>query len=274
MPQVKHRGPGINRLFQNLLRTSPLAHIYESILLRQIKDGKFPEHIGIILDGNRRWATEQGLTPWEGHEKGAGNIEDFLDWCQELGGILSTTMYVFSTENFSRSETEVSRIMELVIRYLDRMIVDQRVHRQQIRFKAIGRIGMLPQELQDQIRHAEEATQEHDQFFLNLAIAYGGRTEILDAVKEIAREVLSGDLSPDEIDEQAISRRLYTSYLPKADPDLIIRTSGEIRISNFLLWQGAYSELCFIDVYWPAFRKIDLLRAIRVYQQRRRRYGG
>ena len=274
MPQAKPRALGLNRLFQNLLRTSPLAHIYESILLKQIKDGKFPEHIGIILDGNRRWATEKGLTPWEGHEKGADTIEDFLDWCQEIGGILSTTMYVFSTENFSRSETEVSRIMELIVRYLDRIINDQRVRRHRIRFKAIGRISMLPQELQEQIKHAEEATKEHDQFFLNLAIAYGGRTEILDAVKEIAREVQSGNLSPDEIDEQTISDRLYTRHLPKADPDLIIRTSGEIRISNFLLWQGAYSELCFIDVYWPAFRKIDLLRVVRVYQQRQRRFGG
>ena len=273
MTRVKNQGFSLNRLFQSTLRSGPIATLYESILLRQIKDGKVPEHIGIILDGNRRWATEKGLKPWEGHERGASKIEDFLDWCQEVGGIHATTMYVFSTENFSRSETEVSRIMELVIRYLGRMIDDQRVHRNRIRFKAIGRIGMLPETLQEEIRRAEEVTQGHDQFFLTLAIAYGGRTEILDAVKEIARDVHSGDLVPDDIDERAITNRLYTRDLPNAEPDIIIRTSGEIRLSNFLLWQGAYSELCFIDVYWPAFRKIDLFRAIRVYQQRHRRFG-
>jgi len=248
--------------------------IYEWILNNQVKGGRMPQHIGIILDGNRRWALHRGLEPKVGHLKGAKKAEDFLQWCWDLGNIQTASLYIFSTENFSRKEKEVEEIMELIKLYLGELLVDKRIHRNQIRVKVIGRTDTLPPTLQTSIKRLEEATSNYDKYYLNLAIAYGGRTEILDAVKQIALDVKKGKLSPDSLNEKVIEEHLYTHFLPNPHPDLIIRTSGEERLSNFLLWQSAYSELCFLDVYWPGFRKIDLLRAIRVYQERQRRFGG
>lgn len=256
-----------------LERTS-VQKIYESMVWNQIQHGPIPRHIGVILDGNRRWARSRGLDPWKGHEQGARKMEDFLDWCGDIEEIRSITLYAFSTENFKRSEKEVTEIFRLLKDYLHSLLKDERVVKNEIRVKMLGRIEMLPEEFQELIRQVEEKTAHYRKRFFNFAIAYGGRTEIVDAVKSLAENVKADKLSLEDINESLIESYLYTAHLPECSPDMIIRTSGEVRLSNFLTWQGAYSELCFLDVYWPDFRKLDLLRAIRMYQYRQRRFGG
>ncbi|MEM3536269.1 MAG: polyprenyl diphosphate synthase [Candidatus Bathyarchaeia archaeon] len=246
--------------------------MYEKWLWHQVKNGNKPEHIAIILDGNRRWASEKALNPWLGHEKGAEKVEQLLDWCLKLN-VNSITLYVFSTENFRRSENEVKEIMQIAEEKFRKILTDERIHKNKVRVKVIGRINLLPKSLQQLIREVESATQNYDEHFLNLAFAYGGRAEIVDAAKTIAEKVREGKLNPEMIDEATFEEYLYTAHMPKQDPDLIIRTSGEERLSGFLLWQSAYSELCFLDVYWPDFRLIDLLRAVRTFQNRKRRFG-
>ena len=248
--------------------------VYERWLEAQVMNGPMPEHIGVILDGNRRWARMHGLKPWLGHRAGAKKVEELLRWCLELG-IKSVTLYSFSTENFNRSPEEVMALMELFEEKLRELKRSDVVHKHRVRVKVIGRIELLPGYLRELAREVEEATKDYDEHFLNVAIAYGGRAEIVDAVRKIAEDVRAGLLDPSDIDEELFERYLYTSHLPEEvrDPDLIIRTSGEERLSGFLLWQSAYSELCFIDVFWPEFRRIDLLRAIRTYQGRQRRFG-
>ncbi len=246
--------------------------IYEKWLWHQIKDQNKPEHIAIILDGNRRWAQESGLKPWMGHYYGADKTKNVLKWCLDLN-VKSITLYAFSTENFKRPPEEVKKLMELFREKLREILESEEIHKHKVRVKVIGRIHLLPLDLQEMIRKIEEETKDYNEHFLNLAIAYGGRAEIVDATKRIVQKVIAGELSSKEIDEKVFERYLYTSFLPKQDPDLIIRTSGEERLSGFLLYQSAYSELCFLDVYWPEFRRIDLLRAIRTYQKRKRRFG-
>ena len=273
MMRLKELKRRLVRILQALLRSTPMERIYERFLMDQIAGGTIPGHIGIILDGNRRWAKERGLKPWRGHQEGADKIEQFLNWCLEIDGVQSTTLYVFSMENFQRSEREVEEIFKLVHSYLDRLLKDPKTHSNRMRVTTIGQTDNLPEDIRDLIGRIEDATRDYDNLFLNIAIAYGGRTEIVDAMKRIITKVSSGELKPEEVDEQTIESHLYTKYLAQPNPDMIIRTSGESRLSNFLLWQSAYSELFFFEVFWPAFRKIDLLRAIRLYQQRQRRYG-
>jgi tritrans,polycis-undecaprenyl-diphosphate synthase [geranylgeranyl-diphosphate specific] len=256
-----------------LERTS-VQKVYEAMVWSQIRGGPIPGHIGVILDGNRRWARSRGLAPWKGHEQGARKMEDFLDWCGEIDEIRSITLYTFSTENFKRSEKEVTEIFRLLKQYLNSLLKDERVVRNEIRVKMLGRIEMLPEEFQDLIRQVEEKTAHYKKKYFNFAIAYGGRTEIVDAVRSLAQNVKEEKLKLDDINEKLLETYLYTAHLPNCSPDMIIRTSGEVRLSNFLTWQGAYSELCFVDVYWPDFRKLDLMRAIRLYQHRQRRFGG
>ena len=256
-----------------LERTS-VQKVYEAMVWSQIRGGPIPGHIGIILDGNRRWARSRGLAPWKGHAQGARKMEDFLDWCGEIDEIRSITLYTFSTENFKRSEKEVTEIFRLLKQHLNSLLKDERVVRNEIRVKMLGRIEMLPEEFQDLIRQIEEKTAHYQKKYFNFAIAYGGRTEIVDAVRCLAQSVKEEKLNLDDINEKLLETYLYTAHLPNCSPDMIIRTSGEVRLSNFLTWQGAYSELCFVDVYWPDFRKLDLLRAIRMYQHRQRRFGG
>ncbi len=246
--------------------------IYEHMLWNQIKNKEMPEHIGIILDGNRRWAYDHSLFPWDGHLFGAEKVEELLKWCLELR-IKAITLYVFSTENFQRPAGEINEIFSITKDKLKKLLSDRSIHEKKVHIKAIGRINLLPSDLKEVILEAEKTTKEYDEHYLNIAIAYGGRAEIVDATIRIAEEVKDGKITPDQIDEKTIESHLYTSHMPKFDPDLIIRTSGEERLSGFLLWQGAYSELSFLDVYWPDFRKIDLWRAIRTYQGRSRRYG-
>ncbi|MHA1628374.1 MAG: polyprenyl diphosphate synthase [Candidatus Baldrarchaeia archaeon] len=249
---------------------APIYKLYEWLLWRQIKQGEKPKHIGVILDGNRRYARQLGLKTWNGHKIGAEKVKDFLEWCWEAG-IKVVTLYVFSTENFNRNKREVEEIMRLAKQKFEEVLKDPRIHKHQVRVKAIGRLHLLPKDLRDIIRKAEKETKSYNKYFLNVAIGYGGRAEIVDAFRKIAKMVAEGKLNPELIDENLVEKHLYTAGLP--DPDLIIRTSGEERLSGFLLWQSAYSEFYFLDVYWPAIRKIDLWRAIRTYQQRQRRFG-
>ena len=257
-----------------VMAKSGVYRIYERWLELQVKGKPMPEHVAIILDGNRRWARMYGLEPWLGHRAGARKVEDLLRWCLDLG-IRTITLYAFSTENFRRTPREVLELMRLFRKKLMELRESDMIREHQVRVKVIGRLDLLPEEIRSLAREVEEATKHYDRHFLNIALAYGGRAEIIDAVRKIARDVAEGRLRPEDINEELFERYLYTGYLPPAlrDPDLIIRTSGEERLSGFLLWQPAYSELCFLDVYWPEFRRIDLLRAIRTYQSRQRRFG-
>ncbi|MEM2281488.1 MAG: polyprenyl diphosphate synthase [Candidatus Bathyarchaeia archaeon] len=246
--------------------------IYEKWLWHQVKNHEKPEHIAIILDGNRRWASERELPPWLGHEKGAEKVEQLLEWCLKLN-VKSITLYAFSTENFRRPKEEVEEIMRIASEKLQKILKDERIHKNEVHVKVIGRRNMLPENLQKLIEEVEKSTQNYSKHFLNIAFAYGGRAEIVDAARKIAEKVQNKELEPENVSEELFEKFLYTSHLPKQDPDLIIRTSGEERLSGFLLWQSAYSELCFLDVYWPDFRLIDLLRAVRTFQKRNRRFG-
>jgi len=259
-------------VIKTLLSAIGIYRVYEGWLWRQVENGAKPEHIAIILDGNRRWASENVQSTWFGHAKGADKVEQLLDWCLKLE-VKSVTLYAFSTENFHRSGTEVEEIMNIFQERLRNLLTDERIHGDKVRVKVIGRVNLLPEGMRQIIAEVEKSTQNYDKHFLNFAFAYGGRAEIVDAAKRIAEEVHEGKLDPQNVDEKTFEQHLYTSHMPNQDPDLIIRTSGEERLSGFLLWQSAYSELCFLDVYWPDFRSIDLLRAVRTFQKRKRRFG-
>lgn len=259
-------------MLKGLLSAIGAYKIYERWLWQQIKSGKMPGHIAIILDGNRRWASERLVASWVGHQEGAERVNQLLDWCLDLG-VRCVTLYSFSMENFKRVPLEVEEILQIIEKKLQEILTDKRIHENEVKVKVIGRIKLLPKSLQELIRKAEDATKKYDKQFLTVALAYGGRAEIVDAAKKIAEKVKRGQLSLEKIDEDTFEKFLYTSHIPNPDPDLIIRTSGEERLSGFLLWQSAYSELCFLDAYWPDFRRIDLLRAVRTYQQRKRRFG-
>ena len=259
-------------MLKKLLSIFGVYKIYERWLWHQVRNGAKPEHIAVILDGNRRWALEHSLNPWMGHRQGAEKVEELLDWCLEMG-VKSVTLYAFSTENFRRSPKEVEEIMRIAEEKLRKLLTDKRIHENNVKVKIIGRKSLLPKSLRKLADEVEESTKNYNKHFLNIALAYGGRAEIVDAARKIAERVEKGEIGSKQIDEKLFEKFLYTSHLPKQDPDLIIRTSGEERLSGFLLWQSAYSELCFLDIYWPEFRKIDLLRAIRTFQKRKRRFG-
>ncbi len=222
------------------------------------------------MDGNRRFAKQLGLDEGSGHEKGREKLEEMLEWCTDID-IEILTVYAFSTENFKRDSKEVRDLMDLFKENFKKAAQDERVHERKIRIRAIGNIEELPEDVKEAIAYAEERTKDYDEYFFNIAVGYGGREEIVQAIRKVAEEVKRGEIRVEDIDERVLSDRLYTSDFP--DPDLILRTSGEERISNFLLWQAASSELYFTDVYWPGFRKIDFLRAVRSYQDRKRRKG-
>jgi tritrans,polycis-undecaprenyl-diphosphate synthase [geranylgeranyl-diphosphate specific] len=243
---------------------------YEKRLLKEVQQFPPPEHVAIIMDGNRRFARELGLRVSEGHKEGRNKLEEILNWGMEVG-VKILTVYAFSSENLSRNKDEIDELMKLFEESFYKVADDERVHQNRIRVRALGMIEILPEKVRKAIAHAEERTKDYDAYHLNLAIAYSGREEIIQAIREIANKVKSGEMDADQIDQKTFSGFLYTKEFP--DPDLILRTSGEVRVSNFLLWQLAYSELYFVDVYWPGFRKIDFLRAIRSYQQRSRRFG-
>jgi len=259
-------------VLKRLLSVIGAYKLYEKWLWQQVKNGEKPEHIAIILDGNRRWANENEVNAWLGHKHGADTVEQLLDWCHMLE-VKYVTLYTFSTENFTRQSEEVEKIMQIADERFRKLLKDERIHRDKIHIKVIGRVNLVPKYLQDSIAEVEKATADYDQYFWNFAFAYGGRAEIIDATKTIAQKVKTGELTIDDVNESTFEKYLYTSHMEKQDPDMIIRTSGEERLSGFLLWQAAYSELLFLDVYWPDFRLIDLLRAYRTFQNRKRRFG-
>ncbi len=259
-------------MLEKALKWFGVYKLYEKWLEDSVKSKPMPQHVGVILDGNRRWARSKGVSLEKGYRVGAGKVEDLLNWCLKLG-IKILTIYAFSTENFRRKSEEVEAIMRVLEETLQRALKDERIHKYEVKVKALGRVWLLPANTQRLLHELEEATAGYSNYYLNVAIAYGGRAEIIDAVKKLSELITRGELRAEEVNEELFEKFLYTSHLPYPHPDLIIRTSGEERLSGFLLWQSAYSELCFLDVYWPEFRYIDLLRAIRTYQKRQRRFG-
>lgn len=239
-------------------------------LIEQIKQDPVPKHVAIIMDGNRRFAKELGLSPNVGHLFGRDKIEEVLGWCFDLK-IKNLTVYAFSTENFQREIMEVQTLMDLCKDELIKASKDSRIHKNEVRIRVIGKLDTLPDEISESAQYVMDQTKDYDKFSFNIALAYGGREEIIQAIQKIAKDVKDDKISIEEIKEPIVSKYLYTNGIP--DPDIILRTSGEERISNFLLWQLAYSELYFSDVYWPAFQKRDFLRAIKTCQQRKRRFG-
>jgi short-chain Z-isoprenyl diphosphate synthase len=253
----------------------PLYRLYEYRLARQVVGREIPRHIGIILDGNRRWGARRGLRdPCEIYALGAQKLDDVLDWCSELA-VPAVTLWVFSTDNQHRPIDQISGLLGAIEAKVRTLADHPTVHHRRVRVQAIGKLESLPSSLVAALAAASEATATYDGMRLTIAVGYGGRDEIVDAVRALLAEQAQRGLSTEEaigeITRDGIARHLYMAGSP--DPDLIIRTSGEVRLSGFLLWQSAYSEFYFCDVPWPALRKIDFLRAVRAYQQRSRRFG-
>ena len=228
-----------------------------------------PKHIAIIMDGNRRWAKDRGLETKDGHKAGAKALEAISEFCNKIG-IKYLTVYAFSTENWKRSKEEVGALMAILKMHLDSFFKEK--NKQNIKIKVAGDITGLTKSLQKSVNNAVEATKNNTGLTLNIAFNYGGRPEIVRAVKEIAEKVKNNEIEIEDINEDLISNNLYTAGQP--DPDLLIRTSKELRTSNFLPWQLVYTEFYFPDKHWPEFGEEDLLEAIRVYQKRNRRFGG
>jgi tritrans,polycis-undecaprenyl-diphosphate synthase [geranylgeranyl-diphosphate specific] len=270
----------LTRFFARLLESPlgvlarPIYKLYESLLWEQVRSRPPPRHVAIIPDGNRRWARQHGLNPFEGHEYGYRKLREVLEVLWKLG-VKVVTVYAMSYENcIKRSVEEREHLYKLLERAIEEVVSSGELESRGIRVKFFGRLDMLPPSLVDRIREVEALTEGYSNATLNVAVCYGGREEIVQAVRRIARDVSLGRVRAEEIDEELFRAYLYTSHLGGLDePDLVIRTSGEVRISNFLLWQIAYSELYFCDIYWPELRTIDILRAIRSYQRRERRFG-
>ncbi|MGB9808596.1 MAG: isoprenyl transferase, partial [Caldanaerobacter sp.] len=230
---------------------------------------RLPQHIAIIMDGNGRWAQKRGLPRIYGHKAGVNAVREVIRASGELQ-IKYLTLYAFSTENWKRPKEEVNFLMDLLVEYLSKEVDELNKNNVVLRF--IGDIKNLPEKCQPVIERAEKLTEGNTGLVVNIALNYGGRDEIVKATRRICKKVLDGELSPEEITEEIISHHLYTAFQP--DPDLIIRTSGEKRLSNFLLWQSTYSEFWFTEVLWPDFKKKHLLEALLYYQTRKRRFGG
>lgn len=227
-----------------------------------------PRHIAIIMDGNGRWANSRGGVRVMGHKAGVDSVREITEACAEIG-VKYLTLYAFSTENWNRPKTEVNALMRILIRALRKEA--GRLNSNNIRLVAIGQIDRLPDNIRRELQEAIETTKNNDRMMLCIALSYSGRWDITEATRKIAEKVKAGDLNPDDVTDELISAHLSTASIP--DPDLIIRTSGEYRISNFLLWQLAYSELVITDTYWPDFRRPNLMQAIASYQKRERRFG-
>ena len=237
-------------------------------LKARIDHSRMPRHVAIIMDGNGRWAQQRRLTRVAGHREGIKSVRDIVEASAEIG-LEVLTLYAFSTQNWSRPKREVNTLMNLLIRYLRREIPEMMEN--DIRLMAIGDIQGLPSNVQEMLAFAMEKTGGNRGLTLNLALNYGGQTEICHAARQIARKVREGLIRPEEIDEDLFSRHLYTAGLP--EPDLLIRTSGEMRVSNFLLWQLAYAEFWITQTLWPDFRRAEFLQALIDYQKRERRFG-
>ncbi len=240
----------------------------EEIRARIKKRGGLPRHVAVIMDGNGRWAKQRGLPRVAGHQEGINSVRAVVEACGELG-IQVLTLYTFSTENWRRPQSEVSALMRLLLQTI-RKEVDE-LDRNNVRLMTIGHLEDLPQAARRGVLNTVRRLSKNTGLTVNLALSYGGRVEIVDAVRAIVGAALRGELRPEEIDEQTVARFLSTRDIP--DPDLLIRTSGELRLSNFLLWQLAYTEIYVTDVLWPDFRKKEFFAAIEAYQRRERRFG-
>jgi len=238
---------------------------YERVLAREVSGA--PTHVAVIQDGNRRYARERGDDPSDGYDAGAQTTERVLDWCADLG-VEELTLYAFSTENFDRPESQQERLFELLESKLREFADADRVHEREVRVRAIGEVNRLPERVRDAVAYAERRTGDYDAFTLNVALAYGGRAELLGAARDVARAVDAGDLSPDDVGVAEIESRLHED--PVRDVDLIVRTGGDERTSNFLPWHanGNEAAVFFCAPYWPEFSKVDFLRAIRTYEAR------
>jgi|ETN01SMinimDraft_4_1059930.scaffolds.fasta_scaffold09078_4 tritrans,polycis-undecaprenyl-diphosphate synthase [geranylgeranyl-diphosphate specific] len=225
---------------------------------------KYPQHFAIIPDGCRRWAKERNQMPWEGHKKGVEVIEELLQWFVDTYPTKYITGYGLSIENFNRAKNQLDALAMLYSKHFMRIANDERTHKNEVRVQVLGRVDLLPKKVQKAIKSAEEATKDYDKHIFNIALAYSGRSEIVDAVKKLNE-------AGSEISEENISKNLYQPDVP--EPDMIFRSSGEQRVSNFLLWQGAYSELFFVDKYWPDVTKEDIAKAMDEFDSRQRRYG-
>ncbi len=242
----------------------------ERAVYATLKPERLPEHVAIIMDGNGRWASQRSLKRFQGHQQGAKTVQEVTETAARIG-IPWLTLYAFSLENnLRRPRAEVNFLMRLLRTYLENNV--ERMLDNNVRIRYIGRTHELPVEVQDKMRWAEEATAGSTGTTLTLALNYGGRSELVDAVRGLAAEIKRKHLSPERITEEDIHRHLYTAHMP--DPDLLIRTSGEMRLSNYLLWQVAYTEIYVTERFWPDFRGIHLLEAIADFQRRERRYGG
>ncbi len=252
-----------------------IYRIYERRLARSLPSDRLPRHVGVILDGNRRYARERGLsTIADGHRMGADKIQHMLDWCHEFG-IDYVTLWLLSTENFSRDADELAELATIIAETVTTLADDERNRARGFRIAPVGALDALPDRLRLALKSAADRTSDGTALHVQVAVGYGGRQEIIDAVRGLLQERLDAgqDLQQviDGLRPELLAPHLYTTGTP--DPDLIIRTSGEIRLSGFLLWQSAHSEFHFTDAYWPAFRKIDFLRALRDFAGRQRRYG-
>jgi undecaprenyl diphosphate synthase len=237
--------------------------------LSQEARANLPKHVAIIMDGNGRWAKQRGLPRVEGHRQGAESVRTLVRAAGELG-IRYLSLYAFSVENWNRPKDEVDTLMKYLARYLKNEIPE--LDRNNVRLEAIGQIWRLPEFVQEQLRKTQAALAKNNGLTLILCLSYGGRTEIVDAVREIAAKAKAGRIDPAEITERTVAEHLYTRLWP--DPDLLIRTSGELRVSNFLLWQISYAEFVVTDTLWPEFRKPQLYAALEEYTRRHRRFGG
>ena len=242
---------------------------YEALLASEIRDKPVPSHVAIIMDGNRRFAKKHGLAQYYGHFRGADTTENVLDWSFDMG-IKQLTVYAFSTENFGRSDEEKKQLFELIGIKFDKICSDERTHKRRMRVRILGNIDDLPLSLQSSAKRAEEITKNYDGVYLNVALAYGGRQELVDAARKMAWKLRNGELSIKDINENTIANNLYPANGSLPYVDLIIRTGGDERISNFLPWQTNGNECAayFCAPFWPEFRRIDFLRAVRTYQTR------
>jgi short-chain Z-isoprenyl diphosphate synthase len=243
---------------------------YERRVAAQIPPGRKPRHVGVILDGNRRWAAEQGGPTSSGHRVGAEKISEFLGWCDEVG-VEVVTLWLLSTDNLDRSPSEVIPLVRIIENAVTGLAEQRRW-----RIHPVGALDLLPESTATALKQAEHDTADVTGMLVNVAVGYGGRQEVVDAVRALLAEEVAAGTSLDElagkVDAERIAEHLYTKGQP--DPDLVIRTSGEQRLSGFLLWQSAHSEFYFCEAYWPDFRRVDFLRALRAYAARQRRYGG
>ncbi|MHB8172281.1 MAG: isoprenyl transferase [Thermincolia bacterium] len=243
--------------------------LHEQELLKQVNMNKIPVHIAVIMDGNGRWATKRGLPRGAGHRAGVESLREAVNICSRIG-VNYLTVYAFSTENWKRPQEEVNILMDLLVEYLNKEIDE--LHRKNVFINALGRLADLPIKAQEALENARKLTVDNTGLTLNLCLNYGGRTEIAEAIRAISAKVLDGQVTINDINENSISQHLYTSGIP--DPDLLIRPAGEMRISNFLLWQLAYTEFWLTSVMWPDFRTGHLLQAVIDWQRRNRRFGG